>query len=128
MKMPNKSLATAAPSSLPTLMFAIISLALLLLSSSPCVAFPTGNTETSVSVSFEFPDGTTNAVALTPSIARDALKKPLPKGVSPSYYKIDNWIYAALLALDLSFEIKTVRGQTTIVRVSKTANGSDGEW
>jgi hypothetical protein len=108
--------------------FTIFGLAFLLLSPSLCVAFPTGNTNTAVHVSFEFPDGTTNAIVLTPRSVREALTKPLPKGVSPTYYKIDNWIYAALLALDLTFETETVRGQTTIVRVSKTTNGSDGEW
>ena len=109
---------------------AIVSLAFALLSASLCVAsFPIGNSETNVTVSFEFPDRTTNAITLTYSSALDAFKrKPLPKGVSPTYYKIDFWIYAALQSLDLPFETKTVRGDTTIVQIAKTANGGDGEW
>ena len=109
---------------------AIIGIAFSLLSASVCVAsFPIANSETNVTVSFEFPDGTTNAITLTYDSALDAFKKtPLPKHVSPTYYKIDFWIYAALQSLDLPFEIKTVRGQATIARISKTASGPDGEW
>lgn len=112
----------------PTL--AIMGLVLSLLFAPKCVAsFPIGNSETNVTVSFEFPDRTTNAITLTYISALDTFqKRPLPKGVSPTYYKIDFWIYAALQSLDLPFETKSVRGETTIVRVSKTANGSDGEW
>ncbi len=80
-------------------------------------------------VSFEFPDGTTNAITLTYNSVLDAFqKRPLPKGVSLAVYKIDFWVYGALQSLDLPFETKTVRGQTAIVRISKTANGSGGEW
>jgi hypothetical protein len=109
---------------------AILSVALSLVSAPECVAsFPIGNSETNVTVSFEFPDGTTNAITLTYNSALDAFrKKPLSKKVSPTYYKIDFWIYAALQSLDLRFETKTVRGETTIVRISQTASGPDGEW
>jgi hypothetical protein len=109
---------------------AILSVALSLVSAPECVAsFPIGNSETNVTVSFEFPAGTTNAITLTYNSALDAFRKrPLPKDVSPTYYKIDFWIYAALRSLDLRFETKTVRGETTIVRISETASGPDGEW
>jgi hypothetical protein len=113
---------------LPT--FAIIGLVLSLLSAPQCLAsFPIGNSETNVTVSFEFPDGTTNAITLTYNSALDAFRKrPLPREVSPTVYKIDFWIYAALQSLDLHFETKTVRGQAMIVRISQTASGPDGEW
>jgi len=107
-----------------------VSLAFSLLTASVCVAsFPIGNGETNVSVSFEFPDGTTNVMTLTYRSALDAFKKnPLPESVSPTPYKIDFWIYAALQSRDLPFKTKTVRGDTTIEQVAKTTNGPDGEW
>lgn len=110
--------------------FQIMGLVLSLISAPQCVAsWPIGNSETNVMVSFEFPDGTTNAITLTYNSVLDAFQnRPLPKGVSPTVYKIDFWVYGALQSLDLPFETKTVRGQTTVVRVSKTANGSEGAW
>jgi hypothetical protein len=109
---------------------AIFGLAFYLLSISVSVAsFPTANGETNVSVSFEFPGGTTNIISLTYDSALDAFKKkPLPEDVAPTPYKIDLWVYAALQALNLPFKTKTVRGDTAIEQVAKTSNGPDGEW
>lgn len=87
------------------------------------------STQGPVKVSFVFPDGALREITLTYKDCADIFKqRPLPKHIPVEYYKIDWWIYAALQSLDIDFEIQSKNKRTSIIRIDKYENDTNGKW